>query len=100
MDRKHGQCKSTFLQLTHHKEGFFQSHTLAAAVVLLWCSSELPMRAETPSCLGLLVFISVTGSEFGSVTSARSSSSWEEERAAQGWYGITQPPLLVSCLGS
>lgn len=92
MDRKHGQCQGTSLQLTHHKEVFSQSHTLAAAVVLLWCSSDIPTRAEAPSCLGLFVFINGTGSEFGSVTGAEGSSSWEEECAAQGWYGIAQPP--------
>lgn len=44
------------------KRWFFQSHTLAAAVVLLWCSSDVPVRAETLSCLGLLVvFINVSG---------------------------------------
>lgn len=62
MDRKHGQCKGTFLQLTATTKRCFSSHTL---LLLLLCCSGAPQmnlwEQKPLSCLGwFVVFIHVT----------------------------------------
>lgn len=59
-----------------------------AALVHFRHSSE----TRNPSPVWVCLFLSVSLSEFGSVTSAEGSSSWEEECAAQSCCGIAQPP--------